>query len=366
MAKLVSKNVDIADRRVEDSTDGSEFVLAHNQTESDIGEIFGIPDKQNITRAIFGSVRSDGGIQLIRFKSKRQGSSPTTAIGIEFRVGTVRKRLSFANSEIRIWTLNPNTGVWTSGVDFESDEEPSLISKSDCIYLAGYSDEEELVGVTSTADRNGKYWFTYYPKTAISNGYTKWKQMGDVFVPLSEYKPGRIMMVNDSAADPKFTLIMPPGDTQQYALCKSATLIAEPKEAKVALGWQKDGWAPGLNISNGEYDDDISITGDVYYPFSEFVVDKGVYNIRMRLQVDATPVRDGFFTIYLVPLQEGGAAHPDRVCITPPLLTGKAFFAGEFIYMAKVDNTRFRFEVYLSQAKATQSCTLFAEIERVN
>lgn len=374
MARLISKNVDVADRRVEDTTDGHEFVVAHNKTEADICEIFGIKDKQNINSPIFGSVRSDGGVQLVRFKMKQPGTAPWNTIGIEFRVGNIRKRLSFAGGEIRIWTRDQATGAWTSGVDFESDKEPALVSKTDCKYLAGYSGDEELVGVTSAADLDGKYWFTYYPKTAISSGYTKWQQMSDVYVPLSEldlvtagyYKPGRIMVVNDSVDDPKFTLITPPStDTQQYGLFKSASFSIIGQNAGIPIGFASENWAPGIEVTSGKYDDNIGVTGDVYHPRSEFSLDRGVYSVRTRLRIDAKSDRNGYFNIFIERTGDG-EAFPERVTISQPGYLEKAAGLGEFIFSSRSDGDGFRFLCFCKNSTSVPSCSLFVEIERIN
>jgi len=368
MPKLVSKNVDIADRRVEDTTSGKEYVLAHNQTEADIADIFGIPKGTNITGSILGTVGADGGITLIRFKRDGPVGSVDDSPGIEFRDGIKTKRISFAGSKIQVWEKDGTT--WEAQHDYEDQSEPSLISKEDVV---DYYSRGKVLGV-SLFPVNGRYVFLYYSTDYLEGGATNLKEMSDVSINSGDlnavigfYKSGLLLGVNSDKVNPKFTLLQPPEDRREYGI-----FMSEPCKMNYNVGTTFLGFAnlPGGN--SGEFDDSISISNDGlnHYPRSEFAINRGVWFCRLRFVVESRNSKAGHYRIGPVNISNCYIMNKSNaIQQCQDGIVGGTQAQGEktSIIVATGAGSSFRIGGTMSaNATGASTCRVIVELERIN
>ena len=143
-----------------DSVHGKSYVVAHNEFEKAISNIFGIEVGKNITQAIFGPVITDGSFFTMRFTSEARSSSAAGQAGIIFDDGNAQKKLTYVDSKISLWTKVGNTWV-DQDYDFEGANEPALTDFLDCQSiqeltgsLANKANFGKIVGTVKDSDGN--------------------------------------------------------------------------------------------------------------------------------------------------------------------------------------------------------------------
>ena len=148
MAKLSSGRMSNATRlgKVDD---------AHNELETDLEAIFGIPDETSISNSVFGgTVNSEGSITGVPvMKSDGQQSDPEDAVGFEFDDGSERKRLVLVNSSLEIHRWDSTSGAWELIANIESPGSGRLQDLSDVDIVSADMVAGRVLQVNNTADK---------------------------------------------------------------------------------------------------------------------------------------------------------------------------------------------------------------------
>lgn len=194
--------------RMSDATRVKQVDDQHRQFETDLEEIFGIPDNTDITKPIFGSnprtpgnppVNKDGSITGIPvFKLNSPAGTAAGGVGFEFDDGTERKRLVYVNSKLGIYKYDSTNDSWTAVANIE---EPGSGSG----YLTSLLDvdldpiDEDVAGFILKVTDTPPYKFELVEKTVIG-GTTEFTGLTDVSIstPLSSADEGKIVQVNSS------------------------------------------------------------------------------------------------------------------------------------------------------------------------
>lgn len=368
--RLISKNVDDADKRVTDSTDGKEFVVAHNETEQAIGNIFGIVDKQAITSPIFQAVDSDGGIQLIRFKTQSIASSPEDAVGFEFRDGQTVHRFSYVGSRFSTWAKDSD-GEWTQQFELESTDdegnpiEPTLLSKED-VRITAYS-PGKVVGVEKPAI-DGEYKFTLYNTNVLTDGYVEAAEMDDCDFVINSNSVSKMMAVNNDEVNPLFVLTPQPEDRSEYGIYLSDAREVMADGQLVTM----QSFAELNNLGGAApYNNDIDINsvniGSVNITDGLFSLNKGFWEVRVRLTVHARENQYGALGISLSRISGTLKFLNARSTQVIPRRLEAPARCQYFHVLIQDDGSEFAVNVALSdKATGTMSVSAAVELERMN
>lgn len=201
--------------RVTDDSDGVDVVDGHAALEEAIGNIFGINDKVDISKAIFTTVRADGGIWMLRYKNDSVLGAADSA-GIEFNDGIERKKLCFAGSKIGIWRYIESDDSWELEFDYEDVTEPTLLSKTDVAPTAIVANK--VLGTTDGSK------FVFRPPTAVEDGVDEFKD----FTECTEFNGGTVLnhvgkLVGVKSATQLGQFPTGDGTTSRYALLRAAS-----------------------------------------------------------------------------------------------------------------------------------------------
>jgi hypothetical protein len=161
--------------RATDATDGKGVVVAHNELEKALTKIFGIPNDQAISEAVFSVVRSDGGITQLTFSNGEQKTTVEGSTGIDFYDGNLHKRLTFANSQIAIWAYDEDTEEWTQTFDYEAVVEPNLVDMTDVHMPILSASQVVVVGLVE-----GELKFVLADAQVPEDGVTSFRECSDV------------------------------------------------------------------------------------------------------------------------------------------------------------------------------------------
>lgn len=175
---------------VSDEADGPDLSAAHQELEVALGAIFGIPDKIDISQAIFSNpdvssdVTATGKIFMLRYKTDSVVSDGKSGSGIEFYDGAERKRLTFVNSHVAIWrevTSNPETWAEVIDFEFEPDVAPTLGGDeplTDVDNMVAAYGGSSGAGLVLAVGTHGK--FTLVPNEVATTGAEEFTVLTDV------------------------------------------------------------------------------------------------------------------------------------------------------------------------------------------
>ena len=275
---------------VSDEADGPDLSLAHQELEKALGGIFGIPDKIEISEAIFSNpdvsspVTSSGEIFMIRYKSRQPVSSIYGAPGIQFYDTEQKKRLAFVNGTIQIWKQLADNS-WEQVIDLELVEEPEIKKYEDVDFgVLREIDDGKVIAVSADPAL-----FTLVDDAVPVSGAQNFNELADVEnakwdPPYYEYTryasaiKGHAAMVGDTEK------IWPAAieDPGFWFWAKADPIyIPGPSSWKYITGWV---------IQEGSHEDATveDLSDDfpgVYFPLSQ-----GIYKINLQYSV---PVSDG-------------------------------------------------------------------------
>ena len=292
-----------------DSVHGKSYVVAHNEFEKAISNIFGIEVGKNITQAIFGPVITDGSFFTMRFTSAARSSSAASQAGIIFDDGYTQKKLTYVDSKISLWTKVGNTWV-DQDYDFEGANEPALTDFLDCIAiqpltgsLANKANFGKIVGTVKDADENVVFDLV---KNAVAEGgaqgfldlnevkekLTDWQGHAATSVP-GEFGAGVVgKLIGVSGANtlsPVATTLNALPIAESY---RAATFM--PAEAFVTpQGWVRQ-LVPDAAQGEPALSAGIEQVTSGGYPKAGFSVPAGVYAVRLYLNVSDGDIRGTF------------------------------------------------------------------------
>jgi hypothetical protein len=184
MGKLwVDRIIDIVSGEISDDADGPAVVVAHNEVQKAMSEIFSIPLGLNITTGIFenpdtfAGVNADGKISMMRFETSGIAGGGTDSCGLEFFDGNERKRLILVGSTLQIWKELAN-GTWEQVIDLEATIEGTLSGKVDA--GPAVEDKDPPLGVLAVASNANEEFFTLVPNEVAETGRTEFLELTDV------------------------------------------------------------------------------------------------------------------------------------------------------------------------------------------
>jgi hypothetical protein len=186
MGKLwVDRIIEIAGGEVSDDADGPAVVVAHNDVERAMSEIFSIPLGVNITDGIFenpdnfAGVTSEGKISMMRFKTDQIESDGGQSCGLEFDDGVNKRRLTFVGSHLQVWG-EVSLGVWELIFDHEAEIEGTLSGKVDAGPRVQAKDPPLYVIAVDTVGDGEEQRFTLVKDEVYETGRTEFIELADV------------------------------------------------------------------------------------------------------------------------------------------------------------------------------------------
>jgi len=166
---------------VSDEADGPDLALAHEELEKAIGGIFGIPDKVEISQAIFENpdvgtaVSGDGQPWMLRYKTEHPVSSGGLGCGIEFYDEEQRKRLVLVDSKLQIFKQLSN-GSWAEVINLELIDEPEISEYADVMEsIKNYDGAGKVIAVSADDTK-----FTLVDDSVPTSGAQTFLELADV------------------------------------------------------------------------------------------------------------------------------------------------------------------------------------------
>lgn len=252
--------------RMSDATKVKQCDDVHRQFETDLEDIFGIPDNTDIANPVFGEnpevsgsapVNSDGSITGVPiFKLSSPAASAAGGVGFEFDDGTKKKRIVFVESELRVY--EEVDGAWTQVANLENPTGGSglLTSLSD-MYVNDPLDSGDA-GKVLRVRTSSPYEFELVSPAQVG-GVTEFVNLDDVATAaLLSGDVGKVVTVQDQGGGVyKLDLAAAPagvGDPWvMWLKANSVTNWVHEKIQKTTTApWQPDaadGWANTWNWS---------------------------------------------------------------------------------------------------------------------
>lgn len=270
---------------VSDDAEGPDLTLAHKELEGAIGGIFGIPDKVEISEAVFSNpdvaspVTSSGEVFMMRYKSQQATSNARSASGIEFYDGDERKRLVFVNSKIQIFKQLADDS-WENVIDLELVEEPTIVEYEDVQFqtlvtgdvgkaIAVATDPAKFALVDNAVPASGAQTFLELADVPEA----KWQPVFGGGPPYKDSIKGNAVMYG--ATDKLWPGIVDDPNFSFWA-------TAQPQEVR-GLTWIAN-WA----IGEGSHDDATVEAMNEDFPAVFFPLTPGIYKVNFQYAVTSS------------------------------------------------------------------------------
>ena len=284
----------ILDDNRADTVNGKTFVVAHNQLEQALSNIFGIELGKNITQSILGTVDSDGSFLTMRFTSGSSSSNPETQPGIIFDDGNAIKKITMVGSKVSLWVKSGST--WNrQAYDYEGDNEPALTDFTDCaidtLVLNSTARSGQIVGtISDTSSGTEKIKFALTNNEIAEGGAQKFIDLNEVKAAIDSWRlrgsstsfsPGKTGYLVSIAGANTLKPVPNPDDNSTRQSAAFSTKVSIPKETFVVP-------------SNWEAMDSPDSFGQGGYR-ATFELARGVYQCSMNLNVTQSPDTKGVF-----------------------------------------------------------------------